>query len=86
MARPNLLKIDDLLLRAGQGFGLVWLLGSAVGLVVAANAGDGFAGAIFHRSGRSLRAQALAASTSAARKASPRIVLPSRLRTFRPMR
>ena len=46
MARQNLLKIDDVLLRAGQIFGLVWLLGSAVGLVVAADAGNGFAGTI----------------------------------------
>jgi hypothetical protein len=46
MARQNLFKIDDLLLRAGQSSGLFWLLGSAVALVVAADAGNGFAGAI----------------------------------------
>ncbi len=44
MAPQNLLKIDDVLLRAGQSFGLVWLLGSAVALVVAANAGRGLVG------------------------------------------
>ena len=47
MARQNLLMIDDVLLRASLGLGLVWLLGSAVGLLVASNVGDGFADTIW---------------------------------------
>ena len=43
MPRPNLLKIDDVLLRAGRGLGLVWLLGSAIGIGIALDSGVGLA-------------------------------------------
>lgn len=43
MPRPNLLKIDDVLLRAGSILGLVWLLGSTVGIAIALDAGVGSA-------------------------------------------
>ena len=38
MARPNLLKIDDLLLRMGTVLGLLWLLGLVIGLAVSLEA------------------------------------------------
>ena len=43
MPRPNLLKIDDVLLRTGSILGLVWLIGSAVGIGIALNTGSGLA-------------------------------------------
>ena len=46
MARPNLLKIDDLLLRAGAMLGLAWLLGSAVGIALELNTSGVGAGTI----------------------------------------
>ena len=46
MPRANLLRIDDLLLRAGRTLGLLWMLGSLGGLAIAWNLGNGRAGAI----------------------------------------
>jgi len=46
MPRPNLLKIDDVLLRTGSVLGLLWLIGSAVGIGIALNTGSGLARAI----------------------------------------
>ena len=43
MPRPNLLKIDDVLLRAGSILGLFWLLASAIGIAIALDAGVGLA-------------------------------------------
>jgi hypothetical protein len=40
MARPNLLKIDDVLLRAARTVGLLWLLASTIGLGLVVNAGS----------------------------------------------
>jgi hypothetical protein len=40
MPRPNLLRIDDVLLRAGKILGLAWLawlVGSAIGIGIALN-------------------------------------------------
>lgn len=43
MARPNLLKIDDILLRTSWILGLIWLCGSAIAIVSAWNAQVGLA-------------------------------------------
>ncbi len=43
MPRHNLLKIDDVLLRAGKILGLAWLVGSAIGIGIALDSGVGLA-------------------------------------------
>lgn len=43
MRRPNLLKIDDLLLKAGWWLALAWLLGSTIGIAIALDAEEGLA-------------------------------------------
>jgi hypothetical protein len=46
LARPNLLKIDDVLLRASALTGLAWSVGSLALLAIAAGAGSGLGGPI----------------------------------------
>jgi hypothetical protein len=46
MARPNLLRIDDLLLRAAGWVGFLWAVATLVALGAALNAGNGLFGAI----------------------------------------
>jgi hypothetical protein len=46
MTRPNLLKIDDVLLRAARTVGLLWLLACTIGLGVVVNAGSAVAGPV----------------------------------------
>jgi hypothetical protein len=43
LPRPNLLKIDDLLLKAGWWLALAWLLGSTIGIAIALDAEEGLA-------------------------------------------
>ena len=43
MLRPNLLKIDDVMLKAGSWAALAWLLGSVIGVVIALDAEKGLA-------------------------------------------
>jgi hypothetical protein len=43
MPRPNLLKIDDVMLKAGSWTALAWLLGSVIGVVIALDAEAGLA-------------------------------------------
>jgi len=43
MPRPNLLKIDDVMLKAGSWAALAWLLGSVIGVVIALDAAEGLA-------------------------------------------
>ena len=43
MPRPNLLKIDDVLLRAGKILGLAWLVGSAIAIGIALDSDLGLA-------------------------------------------
>ena len=43
MPRPNLLKIDDVMLKAGSWAAFAWLLGSVIGVVIALDAAEGLA-------------------------------------------
>jgi len=43
MPRPNLLKIDDVMLKAGVWAALAWLLGSLIAVVIALDAAEGLA-------------------------------------------
>jgi len=43
MPRPNLLKIDDVMLKAGSWAALAWLLGSVIAVVIALDATEGLA-------------------------------------------